>query len=104
INALTDFSDPGDLGIFVDERAIERVERRASRQGYLDESALVTTFALLRGNDLIWSYVVSRWFMGKEPPPFDVFAWSNDSTRLPATMHTQFLRSCYLENRLVGGG
>jgi polyhydroxyalkanoate synthase len=103
-NALVDFSEPGEIGIFADEAGIERVEARARRRGYLDESALVNTFAVLRGNDLIWSYVVSSWFMGKQPPAFDVFAWSTDSTRLPATMHTQFLRCCYLENALARPG
>ena len=103
-NALVDYSEPGEIGVFADEAAIERVEARARRRGYLDESALVNTFAVLRGNDLIWSYVVSSWFMGKQPPTFDVFAWSTDSTRLPATMHTQFLRACYVDNALARPG
>lgn len=103
-NALVDYSEPGEIGVFADAAAIERVEKRARRRGYLDESALVNTFAVLRGNDLIWSYVVSSWFMGKQPPTFDVFAWSTDSTRLPATMHTQFLRACYVDNALARPG
>jgi polyhydroxyalkanoate synthase len=61
------------------------------------------TFDALRGNDLIWNYVVSGWLMGEEPPAFDLLAWNADSTRMPARMHTEYLRECYVANRLAGG-
>ena len=59
------------------------------------------TFNWMRANDLIWSYVVSNWYMGKKPPAFDILTWNADATRMPAAMHSQYLRSCYLHNLLV---
>jgi polyhydroxyalkanoate synthase len=103
VNTLVDFSDPGEIAIFTDEQSIERIERRTSRRGYLKASEMASSFTWMRGNDLVWSYVVSSWGMGRRPPPFDILAWNADGTRLPAAMHSQFLRACYLENRLAGG-
>jgi polyhydroxyalkanoate synthase len=100
-NVLVDFSEPGPLGVFTDEQTIERIERRSARRGFLESTELAGTFDWLRGNDLVWNYVVSGWYMGKDPPAFDILAWNADSTRLPAAMHSQYLRACYLENRLV---
>ncbi len=103
-NTLVHFGDPGVLGAFTDERTIERLERQIRRRGYLEASQMAGTFTWLRGNDLVWNYVVSGWYMGKEPPAFDILAWNADSTRMPAEMHAQYLRTCYLENRLVRPG
>jgi polyhydroxyalkanoate synthase len=103
VNTLVDFSDPGEIAVFTDEEAIERIERRTRRRGYLKASEMAASFTWMRGNDLVWSYVVSSWGMGKRPPPFDILAWNADGTRLPAAMHSQFLRTCYLENRLANG-
>jgi polyhydroxyalkanoate synthase len=103
VNTLVDFSDPGEIAVFTDEEAIERIERRTRRRGYLKASEMAASFTWMRGNDLVWSYVVSSWGMGKRPPAFDILAWNADGTRLPAAMHSQFLRACYLENRLVNG-
>ena len=100
-NTLVDFSEPGDLGVFTDEASVSRLEQKMRERGYLDSKAMAGTFNALRGNDLIWSYVVSNWFMGKTPPAFDILAWNGDSTRMPATMHSQYLRACYLHNALV---
>jgi polyhydroxyalkanoate synthase len=100
-NTLVDFGDPGVLGVFTDEESIERVEKRNRRRGFLDSADLGGTFSWLRGNDLVWNYVVSGWYMGKPPPAFDILAWNADSTRLPATMHSQYLRACYLRNDLT---
>jgi polyhydroxyalkanoate synthase len=61
-------------------------------------------FDWLRGNDLVWNYVVTNWYMGRKPPAFDILAWNGDGTRMPAAMHSQYLRSCYLENTLVQPG
>jgi polyhydroxyalkanoate synthase len=61
------------------------------------------TFDMLRANDLIFNYVVSNWLMGKKPPAFDILAWNSDSTRMPAPMHSFYLRSCYVENRFAKG-
>lgn len=103
-NSLVDFSEPGVLGAFTDERTIDRLERKMRSRGYLDSTEMAGTFTWLRGNDLVWNYVVSGWYMGREPPAFDILAWNEDATRLPAAMHSQYLRACYLENRLVSPG
>jgi polyhydroxyalkanoate synthase len=103
VNTLVDFTDPGDVAVFTDEETVARIERKTRRRGYLKSSEMANTFTWLRGNDLVWSYVVSSWGLGKRPPAFDVLAWNADGTRLPAAMHSQFLRACYLENRLARG-
>ena len=103
-NSLIDFSEPGDLGVFTDETTIERLEKRMGERGFLDSSEMAGTFDWMRSNDLIWSYVVSNWFMGKQPPAFDILTWNGDSTRMPAAMHSQYLRACYLNNLIAQPG
>ncbi len=104
LNTLVDYSDPGEIGVFTDEATVERIEQRMQTKGYLQPTELAGPFTWMRANDLVWRYVVSNWYVGKDPPAFDVLAWNADSTRLPAAMHAQFLRACYLENRLVEPG
>jgi len=103
-NTLIDFSEPGDLGVFSDADSVRRLEQAMSRRGYLEASRMASTFDWLRGNDLVWNYVVSNWYMGRRPPTFDILAWNADSTNMPAAMHSQYLHACYLENRLVRPG
>ncbi|MFN8188387.1 MAG: alpha/beta fold hydrolase [Gaiellales bacterium] len=103
LNTLLDFSEPGPLGAFVDPETVERLEKRMERQGYLGAREMSGTFNLLRANDLIWSYVASNWLLGEDPPAFDILAWNRDSTRMPRRMHSEYLRSCYLDNALAGG-
>ena len=103
-NSLVDFSEPGDLGVFTDEATIERLEKKMSARGFLESTEMSGTFDWLRGNDLVWNYVVTNWYMGRKPPAFDILAWNADGTRMPATMHSQYLRSCYLQNALVKPG
>ena len=103
INTLLDYSEPGQLGCFVDEGTVRKLERRMARKGYLDGADMAGAFNALRANDLIFSYVASNWLMGGQPPAFDLLAWNADSTRLPAAMHSWYLRSCYLENQLAKG-
>ncbi len=100
-NTIVDFTEPGDLGVFTDEASIAKLEKKMSERGFLESSEMAGTFNWMRANDLIWSYVVSNWYMGKKPPAFDILAWNGDSTRMPAAMHSQYLRSCYLHNLLV---
>jgi polyhydroxyalkanoate synthase len=100
-NSLIDFSLPGDLGVFTDEESIERLEERMKERGFLEAGEMAGTFDWMRANDLVWNYVVSNWYMGKKPPAFDILAWNGDSTRMPAAMHSQYLRACYLNNLLV---
>jgi polyhydroxyalkanoate synthase len=103
LNSLVDFSEPGSLGHFVDPTSVERLERRMAKNGYLSGEEMAGTFSLLRANDLVWRYVVSGWLMGEDPPSFDILAWNADATRMPARMHSEYLRSMYLENRLAAG-
>ncbi|MDP9248596.1 MAG: poly-beta-hydroxybutyrate polymerase, partial [Candidatus Dormibacteraeota bacterium] len=94
-NTLLDFSEPGDLGVFADEAGVRSLEARMKKKGYLEASTMAGTFDWMRGNDLVWSYVISNWYMGKQPPAFDILAWNSDSTNMPSTMHSEYLRSCY---------
>jgi polyhydroxyalkanoate synthase len=103
MNTLLDFTLPGQLGLFTDEAAIQRLDRTIAQKGYLSADSMATTFNLLRARDLVWNYVVNNWLLGEEPPPFDILSWNSDSTRMPAAMQTEYLRSLYLENRLVKG-
>ncbi len=100
-NTLIDFSIPGDLGVFTDEDTIARLEERMRKKGYLESNEMAKTFDWMRSHDLIWSYVVNRWYKGKNPPAFDILAWNSDSTRMPVEMHSQYLRACYLHNAIV---
>ena len=102
--ALTDFKDSGDLGVFIDEEQIKDLEKRMAETGYLDAADMATTFNLLRANDLIWSFVVNNYLLGKEPFPFDLLYWNSDSTRMPKAMHSFYLRNMYLENNLAKPG
>ncbi len=101
---MTDFSDAGDLGVFIDEEQLQLVEDMMSQRGFLDGREMATTFNMLRANDLIWSFVVNNYLMGKEPFPFDLLYWNSDSTRMPAAMHSFYLRKCYWENKLIEPG
>jgi polyhydroxyalkanoate synthase len=103
INTLLDYTEPGQLGCFVDEGTVAKLESRVAEKGYLDGADMAGTFNALRANELIFNYVASNWLMGEQPPAFDLLAWNADSTRLPAAMCSFYLRSCYLENQLAAG-
>jgi polyhydroxyalkanoate synthase len=98
-----DFTYAGDLKVFVDEEQLSQLEKEMSVRGYLEASEMSASFNMLRSNDLIWPYVISNYFKGKEPAPFDLLHWNADATRLPATNHAFYLRSCYLDNLLAKG-
>ena len=97
---MIDFSEPGELGVFVDEAAVDGLEKKMAERGYLEGSDMASTFNMLRANDLIWSFVVNNYLLGKEPFPFDLLYWNSDATRMPAKMHTFYLRNMYLNNKL----
>lgn len=103
LNTLLDYSDPGALGVFVDERSVARLERLMARTGFLEADAMAGAFDSLRPNDLIFAYVVSGWLLGEDPPAFDILSWNADGTRMPGTMHGLYLRALYLENLLQRG-
>ncbi len=103
--SLLDFSSPGELGVFIDEAQVESLERKMNERGYLEGSEMASTFNLLRANDLVWSFVINNYLMGKDPFPFDLLYWNSDATRMPARMHSFYLRNMYLKNLLgVAGG
>ena len=98
--SLLDFAQPGELGVFIDEEQVENLERKMNERGYLEGSEMASTFNLLRANDLVWSFVINNYLMGKDPFPFDLLYWNSDATRMPARMHSFYLRNMYLKNRL----
>ncbi len=98
--SLIDFSDVGDISAFIDEDMLESIDSAMGRAGYLDGTHMATAFNMLRANDLIWSFFVNNYLLGKAPPTFDLLYWNSDSTRMPAAMHSFYLRNMYLENRL----
>jgi polyhydroxyalkanoate synthase len=101
LNTHTDFSIPGKLGAFTDEATIAGLEKKMARRGFLESTEMAHTFDLLRANDLVFQYVVNNWLMGEKPPSFDLLAWNADGTRMPAKMHSEYLRSCFLHNEFA---
>jgi polyhydroxyalkanoate synthase len=105
MTSLIDFIGAGELGVFIDEEQVASLERKMNERGYLEGAEMATTFNMLRGNDLIWSFVVNNYLMGRDPFPFDLLHWNCDATRMPATMHSFYLRNMYMKNLLrVPGG
>jgi len=102
--SLLDFSIPGELGVFIDEKQVQNLEKRMNERGFLEGSEMAGTFNMLRSNDLIWSFVVNNYLMGRDPFPFDLLYWNSDSTRMPAKMHSFYLRNMYLGNKLKDPG
>jgi polyhydroxyalkanoate synthase subunit PhaC len=103
LNTHTDFTQPGLLGVFTDEATVAQLEKQMQQQGFLDSSTMARTFSALRPNDLIFQYIGNNWLCGNKPPSFDLLAWNEDSTRMPAKMHSEYLRSCYLRNEFARG-
>ncbi len=101
---MTDFEEAGELGVFIDEEQLRALEDRMQKRGFLEGAEMATTFNMLRANDLIWSFVVNNYLLGQEPFPFDLLYWNDDSTRMPARMHSFYLRRMYQQNDLVKPG
>jgi polyhydroxyalkanoate synthase subunit PhaC len=101
---LVDFTEVGDMAVFIDEEQLASLERRMRECGYLEAHDMATAFNMLRANDLIWSFVVSNYLLGKEQMPVDLLFWNSDSTRMPAAMHTFYLRKMYQQNLLAKPG
>jgi polyhydroxyalkanoate synthase subunit PhaC len=104
MTSLVDFGGSGELEVFIDEEQVASLERKMNERGYLEGSEMADTFNMLRSNDLIWSFVINNYLMGRDPFPFDLLHWNCDSTRMPAKMHSFYLRNMYLENRLKKPG
>jgi polyhydroxyalkanoate synthase subunit PhaC len=101
---MVDFAEAGELSVFIDEEQLAALEDRMNARGYLEGRDMATTFNMLRANDLIWSFVVNNYLLGKSPFPFDLLYWNADSTRMPAAMHSFYLRNMYQEDLLVKSG
>jgi polyhydroxyalkanoate synthase subunit PhaC len=100
LTTLLDFSVPGVLGIFIDEKQVQEREQKIGSGGLLEGKELASTFSALRPNDLVWNYVINNYLMGEKPAAFDLLFWNSDSTNLPGPMFTWYLRHMYLQNEL----
>jgi polyhydroxyalkanoate synthase len=104
IAAPIDFREAGDLLVYICEEQLKKLEKHIKKKGYLDANSMMKSFNLLRANDLIWSFYINNYLMGKEAVPFDMLHWNSDAVRMPGKMHADFLRKMYLENRLIQPG
>ena len=102
--AQVDFSEAGDLKLFLGDETMGLLEQLTAEKGYLDGRYMAATFNLLRGRDLIWSYVVNNYLLGEEPAPFDLLHWNSDTTNLPAGWHRDYLETLYKGNKLAEKG
>ena len=101
---IFDFSDPGDLGVFIDERIVSALEKEEEEQGVLDGRIMGVAFSLLRENSLYWNYYVQNYLKGERPMPFDLLYWNSDATNVTAALHSFVLRKLYLENKMIEKG
>ncbi|HEY6610234.1 MAG TPA: alpha/beta fold hydrolase [Pseudomonas sp.] len=101
--AQTDFTEPGELALFIDESEVSLLEAQMEETGYLTAGQMVGAFQLLRSNDLLWSRMVGEYLMGERAPMNDLMAWNADATRMPSRMHSQYLRRLFLNDDLSEG-
>lgn len=99
-----DCSEAGNLLVYICEEQLSKLEEHVTKAGYLDGKALMQSFSLLRARDLIWSYYINNYLLGREPFPFDLLFWNCDSTNIPARMHIEYLRDFFLHNKLMTAG
>ncbi len=97
---MLDFAEPGEVGVFIDEEQLVLLEKKMNETGYLDGTQMAGAFTMIRANDLVWSFVVHNYLLGRDPMPFDLLFWGADATRMPAKMHSFYLRNMYQHNRL----
>src|SRR5262249_29200026 len=102
--SMLDFSDTGDIGVFIDETSVAVREAAIGKGGVMPGRELAFVFSALRANDLVWSYVVNNYLKGRSPEAFDLLYWNADSTNLPGPMYCQYVRRTYLENALRDPG
>ncbi len=101
LTTLLNFEHAGDMKLFLDDEQLENLDRMMEKHGVLDGKEMQKTFSLMRANDLIWSFVVNNYLMGREPFPFDLLYWNDDCTNMPASMHRFYLRNMYRDNNLI---
>ena len=104
LTTLVDFEHAGEMKLFMDDNQLKLMNEDMADKGFLSADALKKTFSLLRANDLIWSFVINNYLMGREPFPFDLLYWNDDSTNMPAAMHSFYLRKLYGDNALINPG
>lgn len=100
LTTLIDFAEPGEVGVLINKYSYAIIEREVNKKGYLDGRYLSDSFSLIRANDLIWSFFVNNYLLGKAPNAFDILYWNSDATNLPAKMYLYYLKNMYLENKL----
>ena len=103
LTTLLNFEKAGELKVFIDRQQVKTLNKTLMKTGVMDGRTMAVTFALLRASDLIWSFVVNNYLLGRDPVPFDLLYWNSDSTNLPAAMHCDYLASLYLDNELARG-
>ena len=101
---MLDFSEPGELGVFIDDEQLRLIDEHMADKGYLEARHMQQVFSLMRSNDLVWSFVVNNYLLGREPMAFDLLYWNSDSTRMPRMMHSFYLRNMYQKNLLAQPG
>lgn len=101
---MINLKDVGEMSVFVDADQIKEIERKVADRGYLEGQEMADMFSMMRENDLIWSFVVSNYLLGKEPVPFDLLYWNSDPTRLPAKMIIEYLTDFYRDNAFMCPG
>lgn len=104
LTTMLDYEEPGELGVFIDEEQVAHLEEHMNAHGYLDGRHMARVFSMLRDRDMIWSFYVNNYLLGKDPRPFDILYWNNDCTRMPQMMQAFYLRNMYLNNRLREAG
>ena len=100
---LTDFSDPGEVGVFLDDDFVDGIEEEVKKDGYLDKYYMARTFSFLRANDLIYGPAIKSYMLGEAPPAFDLLFWNGDGTNLPARMAVEYLRGLCQSDGLARG-
>ncbi|MGI9491930.1 MAG: class I poly(R)-hydroxyalkanoic acid synthase, partial [Geminicoccaceae bacterium] len=100
MTTMFDFKDVGEARVFIDDQQVANMEKHVAEKGYLEAHHMADMFSMMRENDLIWSFVVNNYLMGREPMAFDLLYWNSDSTRMPAAMLIYYLKEFYQKNRL----
>jgi polyhydroxyalkanoate synthase len=101
LTAFLDFTDVGEIRVYIDENFVEKREKKLQKGGIVPGRELAAAFSSLRANDLIWPYVVNNYLKGKQPPAFDLLFWNSDATNLPGPMYAYYLRNTYQDNKLA---
>lgn len=104
LTTLTDFTDPGDIGVFIDDNIVKAIEQQNNHKGYFDGRVMAVSFSKLRENSLYWNYYIQNYLKGESPMPFDLLYWNSDSTNIAGACHNDMLRKFYIENQLVKPG